>query len=51
MSADLCGYSISQEINIFKISIVAPEITSFTNVPQTLKIHLEGDKNTQQTKR
>ena len=45
IKASLFGNSISREINVFEFEIIAPEITTFTNVPQTFKIHLEGDKS------
>ena len=45
VTASLFGYSISRKINVFEFEIVAPEITTFTNAPQTFKVHLEGDKS------
>ncbi len=44
ISANLFGYSISKSINVFEIKISASEVTTFTNVPVTFKVHLEGDK-------
>lgn len=45
VTASLFGNSISRKINVFDFKIIASEITTFTNVPQTFKVHLEGDKS------
>ena len=42
--ADLFGHAVSKSINVFEIDISADEVTTFTNVPVTFKVHLDGDK-------
>lgn len=44
ITANLFGYSVSKSIDVYKVDISASEVTTFTNVPVTFKVHLDGDK-------
>ena len=44
ISANLFDYYVSKSISVFGIEISADEVTTFTNVPVTFKVHLDGDK-------